>query len=454
MAIFGQFTKRAQQVLMTAQECATREGQPYVGTLHFLYGLLDVGEAPESVTRHIQKEDVKQVLDQIDDEVSLHPGHGPVQMTPRARRVLDGSIIESRRLGQLYVGTEHMWLGILANPNCKAAELLAHRGVDASEAREELLARIRQRKAETPTPPFAAMGDGNGDNRQQVPQMPPPRRKDDQSALAQYGRDLTRCDISLQYAADKAAYETAAAQVERNKRLLGRQAISLQEYEISVANYQKAKSAYELSTNNMRDTKLLAPFDGSIEKRLVENYQRVNSGEGIVQLVNTHNLRIKFTIPDAYLYLLRAKEPRFLVEFDTFKGHVFQAKLEEYLDISTDGTGIPVSITIDDPSFDRDLYAVKPGFTCSIRFTADVGPLVQDSWTIVPLSAVFGESEGNKMYVWVVEDNKVHKREVTVNAPTGEAQALISEGLKPGEKIVIAGVYQLVEGESITTVDR
>ena len=182
MAIFGQFTKRAQQVLMTAQECATREGQPYVGTLHFLYGLLDVGEAPESVTRHIQKEDVKQVLDQIDDEVSLHPGHGPVQMTPRARRVLDGSIIESRRLGQLYVGTEHMWLGILANPNCKAAELLAHRGVDASEAREELLARIRQRKAETPTPPFAAMGDGNGDNRQQVPQMPPPRRKDDQSA--------------------------------------------------------------------------------------------------------------------------------------------------------------------------------------------------------------------------------------------------------------------------------
>ena len=104
-------------------------------------------------------------------------------------------------------------------------------------------------------------------------------------------------DISLQYAADKAAYETAAAQVERNKRLLGRQAISLQEYEISVANYQKAKSAYELSTNNMRDTKLLAPFDGSIEKRLVENYQRVNSGEGIVRLVNTQKLRIKFTDP-------------------------------------------------------------------------------------------------------------------------------------------------------------
>ena len=261
-------------------------------------------------------------------------------------------------------------------------------------------------------------------------------------------------DIALQYAARKSAYETAAAQVERNKRLLSRQAISVQEYEISLSNYQKAKSEYELSVNNMQDTKLTAPFDGSIEKRLVENYQRVNSGEGIVQLVNTQNLRIKFTIPDVYLYLLRAKEPRFLVEFDTFKGHIFQAKLEEYLDISTEGTGIPVSITIDDPSFDRDLYAVKPGFTCSIRFTADVGPLVENNWCIVPLSAVFGESEGKKMYVWVVEDDKVYKREVTVNAPTGEAQALISQGLKPGEKIVIAGVYQLVEGEKVKILEN
>lgn len=47
-------------------------------------------------------------------------------------------------------------------------------------------------------------------------------------------------DIALQYAATKSAYETASAQVERNKRLLSRQAISVQEYEISLSNYQKA----------------------------------------------------------------------------------------------------------------------------------------------------------------------------------------------------------------------
>lgn len=72
----------------------------------------------------------------------------------------------------------------------------------------------------------------------------------------------------------------------------------------------------------------------------------------------------------------------------------------------------------------------------------------------MPLSAVFGESEGKKMFVWVVEGDKVHKRGITVNAPTGEAQALISEGLKPGEKIVIAGVHQLVEGETVKEIEK
>lgn len=260
-------------------------------------------------------------------------------------------------------------------------------------------------------------------------------------------------DIALQYAADKATYETAAAQVERNKRLLGRQAISLQEYEISVANYQKAKSAYELSSNNMRDTKLSAPFNGSIEKRLVENYQRVNSGESIVQLVNTQKLRIKFTIPDDYLYLLRAKDVTFKVEFDTYKGKIFNARLEEYLDISTDGTGIPVTIIIDDPTFDRSIYDVKPGFTCNIKLASDIAPFIEEKMMNIPLSAVFGESGDKKTYVWIINNDKVSRREVTVYSPTGEANLLISKGVKPGETIVIAGVHQLVEGQTIKVIN-
>ena len=100
--------------------------------------------------------------------------------------------------------------------------------------------------------------------------------------------------------------------------------------------------------------------------------------KGIVRLVNTQKLRIKFTVPDDYLYLLRAKDATFKVEFDTYKGNIFNARLEEYLDISTDGTGIPVTITIDDPAFDRAVYDVKPGFTCNIRLASDIAPFIEE----------------------------------------------------------------------------
>ena len=70
----------------------------------------------------------------------------------------------------------------------------------------------------------------------------------------------------------------------------------------------------------------------------------------------------------------------------------------------------------------------------------------------VPLSAVFGDSENKNTYVWIVKDNKVNRREVTVYSPTGEANLLISKGLKPGETVVTAGVYQLVEVQRIKEV--
>ncbi len=159
------------------------------------------------------------------------------------------------------------------------------------------------------------------------------------------------------------------------------------------------------------------------------------------------------TIPEAYLYLLRSNDQKVQVEYDTYRGQAFKAKLEEYWDISTDGTGIPVTITIDDPAFNRALYDVKPGFTCSIRFSANVGPFLEESMTVVPLSAIFGESNGKKMYVWVLNGNQVNRREVSVMSPTGEAQAFITKGLKAGEKVIIAGVNQLVEGETVKIVN-
>ena len=142
-------------------------------------------------------------------------------------------------------------------------------------------------------------------------------------------------DYRLQFEANKAAYLTAKSQLERNRRLLSMQAISQQEYEIAEANYIKGKSAYETSANTLEDTKLRAPFDGFVEKKFVENYQKVNPGESIIKLVNPNKLAVGFTLPETSVDLTRTPMT-VTVEFDTYKGIWFKAKVKEFIDASPD----------------------------------------------------------------------------------------------------------------------
>ena len=87
-------------------------------------------------------------------------------------------------------------------------------------------------------------------------------------------------DFKWEYEAKKASFQTAEAQLQRAKKLLSKQAISKQEYETTEASYSNAKAAFEYAQNQLEQTKLRAPFDGFIQKKYVENYQKVQAGDG------------------------------------------------------------------------------------------------------------------------------------------------------------------------------
>lgn len=257
-------------------------------------------------------------------------------------------------------------------------------------------------------------------------------------------------EISLTYEAAKAAYETSKAQLERNQRLLAKQAVSQQDYEMAKSNFEQAKSNFEAQQNNMADTRLLAPFTGSISKRPVENFQRVNAGETIVQLIDSKDLQIYFTVPDNNLPLIQGPNKTFTVEFEMYKGIRFTAKLKEYVEASPDGSGIPVFITIDDARFSKDKYDIKPGFSCNVAMTVHLDNKEME-YPYVPLTSIFAASEGSQLYVWVMNtsDNSVVKRAVTTGNLIDENNILVTSGLKTGEIVVTAGVKQLVDGEKV-----
>ena len=139
--MFNRFTPRAQKVLQFAQEEAIRWKHEAIGTEHILLGLIREGggiaakalEAIE-ITPQMIESGIEELVGKGTEDV------GPiVHYTPRAKKVIELSVDESRKLGHAYIGTEHLLLALIREGEGVAARVLANTGVSINKARQQVL---------------------------------------------------------------------------------------------------------------------------------------------------------------------------------------------------------------------------------------------------------------------------------------------------------------------------
>ena len=262
--------------------------------------------------------------------------------------------------------------------------------------------------------------------------------------------EIDPTDYKLDYDAKRASFQKAASQMQRAEKLLAKNAISMQEFETTQASYTNAKSAFENAQNTLNDTKLRAPFDGFIQKKYVENYQRVQPGQGVVCLINPAKLQVEFTIPETNISYVTSPSTIY-VEFDAYKGKLFQAKVKEYVEASPDGSGVPVFLYIDDPEFNLEKYKIAVGFSCRVILNIE-SQSFNEGAVLIPLSAVVADevnSDNKFVFVYNPQTQKVERRKITEKELVGKDGVVVTEGLKAGEQIVTAGVTRLVEGQQV-----
>ena len=178
MAIFGRFTQRAQRAVAAAQQAAVLLHQPYVGTEHILLGLL---KEPGPVVADVLPADVN--YDTVLERVRALLGEGNVQsggmleLTPRSKKILESSIMESRKLHHSFVGTEHFWLALLKEGEGVAVSLLRSMGVDTQAMQQKILEAL-----------VKSQPDGGED----VSAPDGEEGKAEGSVLEKYSRDLTK----------------------------------------------------------------------------------------------------------------------------------------------------------------------------------------------------------------------------------------------------------------------
>jgi ATP-dependent Clp protease ATP-binding subunit ClpC len=137
---FERFTERAKKVLTLAQEEAERSHHSYIGTEHLLLGLLREGEGLAAKVLNNLGVEINKVRATIESVLGRNERIIIQQIIPtsRVKKVIEISFEEARRMGNNYVGTEHLLLGLLIEGEGIAAHVLEDLGANLEKVRGEI----------------------------------------------------------------------------------------------------------------------------------------------------------------------------------------------------------------------------------------------------------------------------------------------------------------------------
>jgi len=177
---FQGFTQKANSALNLALESAEKLGHSYVGTEHILLGLINEGSGVAAaalkncgVTAQSVEEKIKSV-----SGVGAPTDLSPNDFTPRTKRVLQSALMLSSRMGQSYVGTEHLLLAVISESDSYAVSFLNELGVSRDRLAQAIGSGMQQGGAQAEAVGGFAPQGAEGES--------------GESALDKFGRDLTK----------------------------------------------------------------------------------------------------------------------------------------------------------------------------------------------------------------------------------------------------------------------
>jgi len=207
------------------------------------------------------------------------------------------------------------------------------------------------------------------------------------------------------------------------------------------------KSQLKSLNDKLSDATLRVPFDGIIATRKVENFSNIQAKEAVATLQNLSSPNLILDVPGPDVYkLAKIKELDLKVVLDSIPGREFEATRGEFSTQADAATQTyRARVAIQNP----DGEPILPGMTGSVIVTAK-----QEGAGVfmLPISAIASAADG-KSFVWIVntENNKVARRGVVTGEASG-ANIAISDGLKEGDVVVVAGISALQESMVVKAV--
>jgi RND family efflux transporter MFP subunit len=237
--------------------------------------------------------------------------------------------------------------------------------------------------------------------------------------------------------------ELDRTQYERTSRLLQDGAASQQEYDRALAARRASAAVLEGRRQDLLDSRMLAPWDGTLLERRVNAGETVGAGQPVLVLADLTEVEVEVGVPDRLVGRLRVGD-EVPMAFSALGGESFVGRIHEVGVAVRDG-GRLFRVLLRVPNREGRL---RPGMTASVSLEPrDHVP----SGVLVPLSALVAR-RGRDLSVWVVDGGVVREREVQVGELM-RSSVLVKEGLSAGERVVVSGATLLHEGAEVAPVE-
>jgi RND family efflux transporter MFP subunit len=262
-----------------------------------------------------------------------------------------------------------------------------------------------------------------------------------------YQLDVDAIKAELIKAKDNAA--KSKAEYERQKRIFEQGAGAQRFVEVSEYNYKASRSAvnYQVArldqvNRNLRKTKLIAPYDGTIAWRSVQPNEEVAIGQKVFEINATGKMEVQLAVPETTIDQIRIDDPA-TITFPTLPGETAQGRISYIGSAAIKAGAFPVKVELDDAN-----EKVLPGMTAEANLIVKADK--KHPGYIVPLQALLPAPEANRGFAFVYDSQTSTVKKTAVSSRgTEDKEAIVYEGLADGDVIAVAGVSFLADGMKV-----
>jgi RND family efflux transporter MFP subunit len=233
----------------------------------------------------------------------------------------------------------------------------------------------------------------------------------------------------------QASYDTAEA---RERTSQANYSAALEQARNLVAHVDNLRAQLGLAEQSLADTKVMAPFAGTVRERLVEIGQYVREQTPLISIASTNPLKLRADVPEHFFPNVKTGA-EVKVSVEAYPGEIFTGRITRLAGtVNPQTRTFPVEARVDNAS-----RRLRPGLFARAVLTTDK----MDTIIRVPASAVLSFYGVQKVYV--VEGGVIKEKTVALGDRYGSEIEIVS-GLKNGEQIAVSEMARLREGVKVT----